>query len=132
MLSTPEAVRSVYTMPEGVLAGVSNSKAIIDCATLAVEDMEYLASTTVGSTYDGEVSAGLRHGAGKMVGAGGAPGATMRPLSSTGKRNYTAKRAGEVLLECHRSYCEAREKETSSKPKGKAPAAASSSKKRKR
>ena len=41
-------------------------------------------------------------------------------------------RAGEVLLECHRSYCEAREKETSSKPKGKAPAAASSSKKRKR
>ncbi len=31
-------------------------------------------------------------------GAGGAPGATMRPLSSTGKRNYTAKRAGEVLL----------------------------------
>ena len=47
MLSTPEAVRSVYTMPEGVLAGVSNSKAIIDCATLAVEDMEYLASEVI-------------------------------------------------------------------------------------
>ena len=43
MLSTPDAVRSVYNMDRGILAGVSKGKAIIDCATLAVEDMEHLA-----------------------------------------------------------------------------------------
>mmetsp|Transcript_91895 Transcript_91895/g.259575 ORF Transcript_91895/g.259575 Transcript_91895/m.259575 type:complete len:295 (-) Transcript_91895:104-988(-) len=42
MLSTPDAVRSVYEMEGGVLAGVSTGKCIVDCATLAVEDMERL------------------------------------------------------------------------------------------
>lgn len=40
MLSTPEAVRSVYEMDGGVLAGVSAGKCIVDCATLAEEDMK--------------------------------------------------------------------------------------------
>lgn len=39
MLSTPEAVQSVYEMEGGVLAGVSAGKCIVDCATLAVADM---------------------------------------------------------------------------------------------
>ena len=42
MLSTPEAVRSVYDMERGVFAGVSAGKCLIDCATLAVEDFLYL------------------------------------------------------------------------------------------
>jgi len=42
MLSTPEVVRSVYAMERGILAGVSAGKCIVDCATLAVEDMTYL------------------------------------------------------------------------------------------
>jgi len=40
MLSTPDAVRAVYEGTGGILAGVSAGKCIIDCATLAVEDME--------------------------------------------------------------------------------------------
>lgn len=40
MLSTPDVVREVYEMKGGVLEGVSARKAIVDCATLAVEDME--------------------------------------------------------------------------------------------
>ena len=39
MLSTPEASRDVFEAPDGVLAGVSQGKAIVDCATLAEEDM---------------------------------------------------------------------------------------------
>jgi|EP00970_Alexandrium_tamarense_P019872 3-hydroxyisobutyrate dehydrogenase-like beta-hydroxyacid dehydrogenase len=40
MLSTPEASRAVFEGEDGVLAGVSNGKWIIDCATLAEEDMK--------------------------------------------------------------------------------------------
>ena len=44
MLSTPEAARAVYSMEGGILGGVSAGKKIIDCATLAVEDMEWIAA----------------------------------------------------------------------------------------
>jgi len=40
MLSTPEVVKEVYEMAGGVLEGVSTGKQIVDCATLAVDDME--------------------------------------------------------------------------------------------
>jgi 3-hydroxyisobutyrate dehydrogenase-like beta-hydroxyacid dehydrogenase len=39
MLSTPEASRAVFDAPDGVLAGVSAGKSIVDCATLAEADM---------------------------------------------------------------------------------------------
>lgn len=39
MLSTPEASRAVFEGDDGVLAGVSEGKSIVDCATLAEEDM---------------------------------------------------------------------------------------------
>ena len=39
MLSTPEACKSVYETTDGLLAGVSGGKKIIDCATLTPEDM---------------------------------------------------------------------------------------------
>ena len=48
MLSTPDAVKAVYEMEEGVLAGVGAGKCIIDCATLAVADMERLSSEVIG------------------------------------------------------------------------------------
>ena len=35
MLSTPEASKAVFEAPDGVLAGVSDGKCIVDCATLA-------------------------------------------------------------------------------------------------
>lgn len=44
MLSEPNAVRSVYEMDDGVLAGISAGKKLVDCATLAVEDMERLSA----------------------------------------------------------------------------------------
>lgn len=44
MLSEPRAVATVYEMDEGILAGVSSGKKIVDCATLAVADMERLAA----------------------------------------------------------------------------------------
>jgi len=44
MLSTPDAVKQCYEMKNGILAGVSAGKCIVDCATLAVEDMERLAA----------------------------------------------------------------------------------------
>ena len=40
MLSTPEASRAVFEHENGVLAGVSSGKKIVDCATLAEEDMK--------------------------------------------------------------------------------------------
>ena len=40
MLSTPEASKSVFEGDDGVLAGVSNGKSIVDCATLAEVDMQ--------------------------------------------------------------------------------------------
>jgi 3-hydroxyisobutyrate dehydrogenase-like beta-hydroxyacid dehydrogenase len=40
MLSTPEASRAVFEGDSGILAGVSVGKSIVDCATLAEEDMK--------------------------------------------------------------------------------------------
>lgn len=40
MLSTPEASKQVFEGTNGVLAGVSTGKSIVDCATLAEEDMK--------------------------------------------------------------------------------------------
>eukprot|EP00586_Coscinodiscus_wailesii_P011231 CAMPEP_0172499626 /NCGR_PEP_ID=MMETSP1066-20121228/128861_1 /TAXON_ID=671091 /ORGANISM="Coscinodiscus wailesii, Strain CCMP2513" /LENGTH=340 /DNA_ID=CAMNT_0013273463 /DNA_START=125 /DNA_END=1147 /DNA_ORIENTATION=+ len=40
MLSTPEAARAVFEGEDGVLAGVSEGKSIVDCATLAESDMK--------------------------------------------------------------------------------------------
>ncbi len=40
MLSTPEASRAVFEGDAGTLAGVSAGKFIIDCATLAEDDMK--------------------------------------------------------------------------------------------
>lgn len=39
MLSTPEACEAVYTADDGVLAGVSDGKMLVDCATLRPDDM---------------------------------------------------------------------------------------------
>ena len=39
MLSTPDAVKAVYEMEGGVLAGVRAGTKLVDCATLAAEDM---------------------------------------------------------------------------------------------
>jgi len=39
MLSTPDACKAVYEGEEGVLAGVSPGKCIVDCATLEPKDM---------------------------------------------------------------------------------------------
>jgi len=44
MLSTPDAVKSVYEMEGGILAGVCAGKKIVDCATLAAEDMVRLSA----------------------------------------------------------------------------------------
>ena len=40
MLSTPEVSKLVFEADDGVLAGVSEGKSIVDCATLAEEDMK--------------------------------------------------------------------------------------------
>lgn len=40
ILSTPEASRAVFEGENGTLAGVSDGKFIIDCATLAESDMK--------------------------------------------------------------------------------------------
>lgn len=39
ILSTPEASKAVFEAEDGVLAGVSDGKSIVDCATLAEADM---------------------------------------------------------------------------------------------
>lgn len=39
MLSTPEASKAVFEAADGVLAGVSTGKNVVDCATLAEADM---------------------------------------------------------------------------------------------
>ncbi len=39
MLSTPEASKAVFEADDGVLAGISEGKQIVDCATLAEADM---------------------------------------------------------------------------------------------
>lgn len=40
MLSTPEASKAVFEAENGILAGVSEGKSIVDCATLAEADMK--------------------------------------------------------------------------------------------
>jgi len=47
MLSTPDAVKSVYEMDGGILAGVAAGKQLVDCATLAPEDMARLSAQVV-------------------------------------------------------------------------------------
>ena len=42
ILSTPEASKSVFYDPNGVLAGVREGKSIVDCATLAESDMKQM------------------------------------------------------------------------------------------
>lgn len=44
MLSTPEAAESVYFADDGILAGVTEGKSIVDCATLSVSSMTKLAA----------------------------------------------------------------------------------------
>ena len=47
MLSTPDAVKAVYEMEGGVLAGVAPGKRIVDCATIAAADMQRLSAQVV-------------------------------------------------------------------------------------
>jgi 3-hydroxyisobutyrate dehydrogenase-like beta-hydroxyacid dehydrogenase len=47
MLSTPEASKAVFEGEDGVLAGVSGGKSIVDCATLAEEDMKRMNDAVV-------------------------------------------------------------------------------------
>lgn len=44
MLSTPEAAKIVFEAADGVLAGVSAGKSIVDCATLAESDMQRMSA----------------------------------------------------------------------------------------
>lgn len=48
MLSTPEASKAVFEAEGGVLAGVSEGKSIVDCATLAEDDMKRMNDAVVG------------------------------------------------------------------------------------
>lgn len=48
MLSTPEASRSVFDADNGVLAGISEGKKVVDCATLAEEDMKRMNEAVLG------------------------------------------------------------------------------------
>jgi 3-hydroxyisobutyrate dehydrogenase-like beta-hydroxyacid dehydrogenase len=47
-LSTPEASKAVFEAEGGVLAGVSEGKSIVDCATLAEDDMKRMNDAVVG------------------------------------------------------------------------------------
>lgn len=47
MLSTPEAAKAVFEAADGVLAGVSEGKSIVDCATLAEADMQRMSAAVV-------------------------------------------------------------------------------------
>ena len=47
MLSTPEASRAVFDRDDGILAGVSEGKSIVDCATLAEGDMKRMHDAVV-------------------------------------------------------------------------------------
>lgn len=48
MLSTPEVSKIVFEADNGVLAGVSEGKSIVDCATLAEEDMKRMNTAVTG------------------------------------------------------------------------------------
>jgi len=47
MLSTPEVAKLVFEADDGVLAGVGEGKSIVDCATLAEEDMKRMSEAVV-------------------------------------------------------------------------------------
>lgn len=47
MLSTPEAAKTVFEAADGILAGVSKGKSIVDCATLAESDMQRMSAAVV-------------------------------------------------------------------------------------
>lgn len=47
MLSTPEASKAVFEAQDGVLAGVSTGKSIVDCATLAEADMKRMSTAVI-------------------------------------------------------------------------------------
>jgi 3-hydroxyisobutyrate dehydrogenase-like beta-hydroxyacid dehydrogenase len=47
MLSTPEACKIVFDAEDGILAGVSKGKNIVDCATLAEADMKRMYAAVV-------------------------------------------------------------------------------------
>ena len=47
MLSTPEACKEVYEMEGGILDGVVAGKCVVDCATIAVEDMQRLSTQVI-------------------------------------------------------------------------------------
>ena len=47
MLSTPEVSKIVFEGDDGVLAGVGEGKSLVDCATLAEEDMKRMSDAVV-------------------------------------------------------------------------------------
>jgi len=47
MLSTPEASKAVFDAEAGVLAGISDGKSIVDCATLAEDDMKRMSAAVM-------------------------------------------------------------------------------------
>lgn len=47
MLSTPEVSKIVFDGDDGVLAGVGEGKSLVDCATLAEEDMKRMSDAVV-------------------------------------------------------------------------------------
>jgi len=53
MLSTPEAANAVFEADDGTLAGISEGKSIVDCATLAEADMKRMseAVTNAGGRF---------------------------------------------------------------------------------
>ena len=55
MLSTPDVCKDVYEMPDGILDGVRKVTKLVDCATLAEEDMERLAEQVRAVRYDHRV-----------------------------------------------------------------------------
>ncbi|KAG5175322.1 2-hydroxy-3-oxopropionate reductase [Tribonema minus] len=52
MLSTPEASSAVFNGDSGVLAGVTDGKSIVDCATLTVADMQGMAQQVTANGGD--------------------------------------------------------------------------------
>mmetsp|Transcript_39210 Transcript_39210/g.57662 ORF Transcript_39210/g.57662 Transcript_39210/m.57662 type:complete len:316 (-) Transcript_39210:61-1008(-) len=47
MLSTPEASKAVFEAADGVLAGIGEGRSIVDCATLAEDDMKRMNDAVV-------------------------------------------------------------------------------------
>lgn len=123
MLSEPTAVKAVYEMTDGVLAGVGPGKSIVDCATLAVADMERLSGQVLakgGRFLEAPVSGSKAPAAqGMLAGAlqptipARVPGQTTDPLSgawaallrpgrchATGQLIFLASGDEELYNEC--------------------------------